>query len=393
MNSKDLYNAISKVDDDILERSEAATNNHKNKNSYLKWGTIAACLCLAIGGGILWKIESQTNPGVMPTLPIQNNTYEAMGFEGVLCYDMDEIDNGNPWSNDMIFTTLPVFENHAFNSSGEPTGLEESAVLDRLNAACTALGLENVNREYERNGESVISITAKSESVTVKAEANGVITVNFENGLMLPESLHFTSYDTSREEAEKVMEYFSKQFSKLISFEEPKTVISGIYSMQNDYDQKGNYITEAQFERTYMLYDGAEDEAKNLLNYNMHFVQFYPDEEGRLSIIRINDALSCADKLDDYPIITPEEARDSLLNGNYITSVPYAIEDETLISKEELVYRSSALDKTLMPYYRFYVELPEEGKQTGISTFGAYYVPAIKPEYISNITLWDGSNN
>ncbi len=49
MNSKDLYNAIGKVDEDILEQSETA----KKKNGWLKWGAIAACLCLAIGA-ILW---------------------------------------------------------------------------------------------------------------------------------------------------------------------------------------------------------------------------------------------------------------------------------------------------------------------------------------------------
>lgn len=49
MNSKDLYNAIGKVDDDILEQSEAV----KNKSNWSKWGAVAACLCLAIGV-LLW---------------------------------------------------------------------------------------------------------------------------------------------------------------------------------------------------------------------------------------------------------------------------------------------------------------------------------------------------
>lgn len=46
MNSKDLYNAIGKVDDDILEQSEAI----KKKTGWLKWGAMAACLCLCIIG-------------------------------------------------------------------------------------------------------------------------------------------------------------------------------------------------------------------------------------------------------------------------------------------------------------------------------------------------------
>lgn len=389
MNSKDLYHAINKVDDDILERSETTKRGH----NWLKWAAMAACLGLVIGGGIFWKNSRQTGPGGLLMLHIQDNTQGGMGFEGVLCYDIDEIDNGNPWREDMVFSTLPVFENLAYHSAGEPVGLKESSILERLEAACAALGLENAEREYERNGAKVISITAEASGMAVTVGANGEVTVNFKDGLALPEQLNFTWHDTSRHEAEEVMAYFIQKFSQLIRFEEPEIVLSGDYIMWNDYDQEGNYITEVRFDREYILYEGAGDETEDLLNYKMQFVQFYPDDEGRLSIIRIHDALSCANKLGDYPIITAAEAWDCLLEGNYITGVPYEIEDETLIKKEELVYRSSVLEKTLMPYYRFYVELPEMRRENGPTDFGAYYVPAVKPEYISNMPLWDGRTN
>lgn len=51
MNRKDLYNAINEVDDDILERSETASRS-KRKPMWLKWGTIAACLCLVVAVAI-----------------------------------------------------------------------------------------------------------------------------------------------------------------------------------------------------------------------------------------------------------------------------------------------------------------------------------------------------
>lgn len=389
MNSKDLYNAINKVDDDILERSETT----KRRHNWLKWAAMAACLSLVIGGGIFWKSSRQTGPGGLPMLNIQDIAQGGMGFEGVLCYDMDEIDNGNPWREDMTFSTLPVFENLAYHSAGEPTGLPENSILERLETAYAALGLQDAELEYEHNGAKVTSITAKTGDITVTAGANGVVTVDFKDGLALPEHLNFTWYDTSRQEAEEAMAYFIQQFSELISFEKPEIVLSGTYIMWNDYDQAGNYLTEVRFEREYILYEGVGDETEDLLNYKMQFVQFCPDDEGRLSIIRIHDDLSCANKLGDYPIITAAEARDCLLEGNYITSVPYEIEDETLIKKEELVYRSSVLEKTLMPYYRFYVELPEMRRENGPTDFGAYYVPAVKPEYISNMPLWDGRIN
>lgn len=47
MNRKDLYNGFNEVDDDILERSETASRS-KKKPVWLKWGVIAACLCLLL---------------------------------------------------------------------------------------------------------------------------------------------------------------------------------------------------------------------------------------------------------------------------------------------------------------------------------------------------------
>lgn len=45
MNRKDLYNSFNEVDDDILERSEAAAPVRK-RTVWLRWGAAAACLCL-----------------------------------------------------------------------------------------------------------------------------------------------------------------------------------------------------------------------------------------------------------------------------------------------------------------------------------------------------------
>lgn len=59
MNSKDLYIAIGKVDDDILEQSEAAARKYRTKTRWFKWRAAAACLCLA-AGALLWPKGPQT---------------------------------------------------------------------------------------------------------------------------------------------------------------------------------------------------------------------------------------------------------------------------------------------------------------------------------------------
>lgn len=62
MNSSDLYKAISDVDDDILERSEAAPRGGMGKKSWVKWVAIAACLCLVIAGAAMWERPAPAQP-------------------------------------------------------------------------------------------------------------------------------------------------------------------------------------------------------------------------------------------------------------------------------------------------------------------------------------------
>ena len=54
-----------------------------------------------------------------------------------------------------------------------------------------------------------------------------------------------------------------------------------------------------------------------------------------------------------------------LLNGSYLTTVPYEISGPEYVKKVELIYRTGSHEQYFMPYYRFYVELPEEEMENG----------------------------
>ena len=97
-----------------------------------------------------------------------------------------------------------------------------------------------------------------------------------------------------------------------------------------------------------------------------------------------------SEKVEDYPMITPEQAAELLSNGRYCTSVPYDMPGPEYVKKMELVYLTGELEKYYMPYYCFYVELPEEERENGLKTFGLYYVPAVHWIYISNMPIYDG---
>lgn len=121
----------------------------------------------------------------------------------------------------------------------------------------------------------------------------------------------------------------------------------------------------------------------------MNRTAFYCDDEGKLFLARVFRP-DLSQKVGDYPIITLEEAAGLLANGNYITSVPCRMPGTDLIAKAELVYRTGSLEPYFMPYYRFYVELPEMEAEDGLKTYGAYYVPAVEESYLSHMPVWEG---
>jgi hypothetical protein len=115
-------------------------------------------------------------------------------------------------------------------------------------------------------------------------------------------------------------------------------------------------------------------------------------------LIRLNNGLCTAEKLGDYPLISVSEAKEKLLSGQYQTNVPVQMPGEQFLAKVELVYRTGPKEESLLPYYRFYMELQDaDGWQmtqdNGLKTYGAYYVPAIQDAYISNLSTYNGHFN
>ena len=98
----------------------------------------------------------------------------------------------------------------------------------------------------------------------------------------------------------------------------------------------------------------------------------------------------------DYPIITAEEAEALLKDGHFATSCMPVTPDFSKIAYVELVYRGGS-DTYFMPYYRFLVDITGwseyEEKLPGMHKYGAYYVPAIDGEYITDMPAYEGTFN
>jgi len=210
--------------------------------------------------------------------------------------------------------------------------------------------------------------------------ANGAIRIFFENGVELPEELSFTQYETTKEQAIEVTEFLLEQYKDVIGMTSPMLALFG------------DYTYEGQRSFTYIAYEGSGTPADQILGYSFNQVKFSPNEEGELWIIDLYTA-DLSQKIEDYPIIFAPEAQNELLNGHYITTVPEEFPGVEQIASVELIYRTRRSDEVFMPYYRFLVELPSMQRDNGLKTYGAYYVPAVESQYISNMPIWDGSFN
>ena len=154
----------------------------------------------------------------------------------------------------------------------------------------------------------------------------------------------------------------------------------------------GDYNIYSQQSFSIEFFDAADHDIEQIINYNFNRVAFYCDDNGKLFLARVFQP-DLSKKMGDYPIISSGKAKELLLNGNYLSTVPYEFPSAEFIKKVELIYRTGGYEAYYMPYYRFYVELPEAEHENGLKDYGAFYVPAVEGTYISNMPTWDGSFN
>lgn len=385
---------------------EAADNKPKRrKNAWVKWGAVAACFCLAVVSALMipgiWDtpVPPHSDAAKLKPITIPELSFPGMGFEGYMYYDISELNNGNPWDESMNISSLPVYKNGAYDASGAgiPQGMSEAEMMRKINSVAFALNLEIVSTEViageftEKDGTvppdtPPTEIRAKTDNGMIYVQADGGMMYFLpDEGLDLPDNYNFTLNETTDSEAKDILSYFIDIYDDLLNFKEPSAVSSGDYNIYGEFD------------RNYIVYDVSDNDLESILNYNFCRVKFSPNGNGNLYAISMSDGLFSAEKIGDYPIIGAEEATDRLISGSYQTSVPVEFPGEEFIGKIELVYRVGKLEEMLLPYYRFYVLLPntinQSAAEKGLKTYGAYYVPAIVDEYITNMPIYDGSFN
>ncbi len=423
MKKEQISDALNLLNDTFIEETDILRNRQKKVQEgamfskifsmagrYWKWAVVGVCMIAVVFAGrqMLVQKSADINQPVqeekLPMLSITENASDGMGFGGLLAYDISEITNNNPWSGERQPSALPVFKNQlSYDKDFIVSVADFGKMRELLMEIAGRLGLDAASLEIkddapdEEEKQEIIEkmegdvpdgyfnptmLIAKADGMEITVDQTMQATVSFEPAVKLPDRYNFRN-SASYEETVSVAKYLLGQYKGFLCMESPQiNIFHGDYSK---YD--------AGYQQEYRLsfYDAGKNNIEGIINYNFRQAEFDCDDSGRLFQASIRQA-DLSQKMGDYPIIQTEEAKKLLLKGNYITTVPYKLPGEEFLAKTELVYRTGAREEYFMPYYCFYVELPEE-EQDGMKTYGAYYVPAVEGKYLSNMPLWDGSFN
>lgn len=377
MKNEKLLNAIGKIDDNLVQGA-APEEKSSGSKAWLRWTVAAAsvAIVLLVAVSLLFNNQEPVELEALPMLSI-TGYQDGMGYGGLMAYDISEIVNDNPWTPDAEISTLPVYKNVRLYSSDNQ--ITESDVEDLENLLITIaerLGLNIDRSDIIRNiPEYTTEPIAQGyfNDGSVSAEADGVrISVDLKMNVSV----------TGLKDEEECL--------KLLPMENPTTnTHGGSYNYDGERSELGSY-----------LYDASGDLTEQIINFNFYKLSFEAlSEEDALVLgwsgwgayLTLPDL---SEKVGDYPIVSIEEATELLMDGNYITTTESQIPGEEYIAKVELIYRTGlSMEEYYMPYYLFYVEIPDDARDNGLKSYSTYYVPAVEQQYISNMPLWDGSYN
>lgn len=308
---------------------------------------------------------------------------------------LDDLQNwiSSPWSEEMEFSTLPVYDNCKFDRRAYPFGLNREEMEAWASDIVDALDTELISMEYrsyqmaDKDVTGTITmvdlpsgyVVAETEAATITIDGRDA-KIEIKN--ILQEGEYWMKTDLTDSEARECFNRYIDYFADLLDFDVPIAVV------------EKSYTTGVQ-KRKFFVYDRTGDETENLLNHRYNRVEFvFSILDGSLSEVIIHNGLSTAEKLGDYPVISATEAKELLLAGSFFTEgtkSDYRIEEKD-IAGVELMYPTSIGYETIIPYYCFYMELDEEPNSLpdGLARYRACYVPAIDSRYIENMPSYGG---
>ena len=360
MKGEDLFNALGKIDERYIDAAAPKKLMFYQKNIF-KWAiAAAACVCLVVGG---YSVTSAFTARDLPKIEYAI-VIEGLGYEGTDEMSMKNSQDINPWNEDAVLETLPVYKNLCYNE-GKLTQTYFNVIELKKQAEELA---DKLNMKYYdtqvsvSDSEEVIAYSLTTEKGTVRAFPKGSNITVRGSDLSLIEKHMQTAYDKNGDSKTE----------------------SGVYK---EYSIDGELLTT----KTRSYYKG-ESMTEDIISFNMQ--SHYLTESGNYVTGSSDNYLNASEKIGDYPVISFNKAKEKLLRGEYISSAAESYVEggeitEDVIEKGELIYYTNGNQEYYLPYYRFYVK--SYSGDNAIQQYAYFYVCAVADEYLGEITVFDGS--
>ena len=354
MKSEKLMDCIGQIDDRFIIEADSVTNEAdsipaeagiqagKIKRVRRLWtmrasAGVAAAACIIIAMSLLLNQPQQTGPDDLPDhtrptdqadlpdlpkLPV-NTELGSFGFEGYLAYDISELRNGNPWTENNDLAAMPVFANpHEYDGAGAPvSGLSPEELLAEAEKTADLFGLEitslyteptmeeieriiqkmeaaGASEEEIRQNTNIYRATAECNGAKIRVEKDGSIDLSLDQemahlaeeigklsvyesfrisfdfrykttdgaiyfaGLPLPDGYRFTYANTSYEQALEATQYLLAEYGGFMGIKTPGYDLAPI-------------IHSAETSIEYILaFENAGSLTDRILNYNFRRLYF-----------------------------------------------------------------------------------------------------------------------
>lgn len=394
MKAEKLFAAMGDIEDDFIQEADTETiriigaTDRKiwmiNRKPWLinrwLWAAVIACLFVTLAGSFVINETSIKSDQYahLPILSLTSADSDAYGGWGYFAYDVNELADGNPWTKAMKIETLPVFQRQIeYDGAGVPSqGLTAAVMKDAIQIMADKMNLtvDTIEVKTFKNGNDEsepISVSAQCGDITIVATTDGAIDIYFNKGVSIPEEYQFGNPSITNQQAEAGINYLVDQFAYLLPLTSPTISLLCDYNIYGEKDL------------TYTVFEGDGDITQQILNYNFNQITFEPALEKENVLAKIHMAnTDLSEKIGDYPLMSYKKAQRLLIKGNYLSDGSQ-FPGKKYIKAVELVYRNGLSDQILMPYYQFYVELPEEEFENGLKAYSHFYVPAIPGKYIN----------
>ena len=420
MRGEKLLRAIGLVEDDLILEADAPPAPKKKKTVPWRWLSLAACAVLACMATLLLRtggyssaapeagaeaLDENALQGQRPgpgaggaeagpaPFALGESGSGGFGFEGLLEFAPSELEQGCPWRPGDQVDSLPVYKNGSslYLRGVAQFTLDAPQMEARLRELAAKLGytvkeievypsenqVEEMKQKLGDADDLTIElntrpsrVTAECDGAVLRMDTGGDLTVEFSEPVSLPAGYRFSA-DATAEEAQQAVRYLWSIYGEPLGLAQPAPRLFL------------DYTYEGKPHREFAVFDGSGDLADRLLQFSLGGLTFWDDEQGRLYGFRLSGTDVVGEKLGDYPVLSYEEAKELLAQGNCFTSVMEEFPGVERLAYTELVYRVSS--GVVAPYYRFLVELPTLEMENGLKTYGAYYVPAVESAYITDL--------